>query len=648
MDNKIFIKMDPAPFNTKIKNNYSSIGGHSLETCISEDVGNACDSNSNLVIYIPCVYKGKPGIAYVTLGDGCDTIKHALTLDNPVRKGHSKIGARNDGFLASTCALGTTHLTLLSRTSKKRVIRALDFNILGLTQSIDKDGLGVDYNEFMEVQTNLSPEDQEEFERMAKDINHEPTKHLMMSLADPKSIISFFFAFRAGMNLDISSIHKVIPFLNSIFFKKLNEGLKIQFLHENEIIECNRATSISLIEHQRHPVFTIDFSLSKDCTVLYFRINDVYVRMTRDSFTECETQKVQKELFDKDEKDEKQGEEKWEGVFRMCVMSDDIMTSFTKTLNVSIKDVRGLRMLRNGVLLGNPIFREKLWGVATQNAGGFMPSLEIMTSHMNDERNKLYIDKLLPLPAKKHTYVGENIHPLIDLFINKCCKALMQFCKPGATTKTSGVTHWAEHIPDILTSLGIIPKKELVTTQTSSLSQTMNLPFEAAKANGVPETRVITMVNSSSANSTKSEIITSSSANSTKSETSSLAKSSASSSANSQKTETKPDIPNVMDTKSKPNPPLEKSKSNTITETIKDIERLKKDEAKELLDKYSISYSKNATRDEFIQLLIENHPHAHTWQQVKEYIMKITEKKRHLKTSKSTEVLNFLKTHFTV
>lgn len=640
MDNKIFIKMDPAPFNTKIKNNHSSIGGHSLETCISEDVGNACDSNSNLVIYIPCVYKGKPGIAYVTLGDGCDTIKHALTLDNPVRKGHSKIGARNDGFLASTCALGTTHLTLLSRTSKKRVIRALDFNILGLTQSIDKNGLGVDYNEFMEVQTNLSPEDQEEFERMAKDINHEPTKHLMMSLADPKSIISFFFAFRAGMNLDISSIHKVIPFLNSIFFQKLNEGLKIQFLHENEIIECNRATSISLIEHQRHPVLAINFSLSKDCTVLYFNINDVYVRMTRDSFTECETQKVQKELFDKDEKDENQGEEKWEGVFRMCVMSDDMMTSFTKTLNVSIKDVRGLRMLRNGVLLGNPIFREKLWGVATQNAGGFMPSLEIMTSHMNEERNKLYIDKLVPLPAKKHTYVGENIHPLIDLFINKCCKALMQFCKPGATTKTSGVTNWSVHVPDILTSLGIIPKKELVTTQTLALSQSMNLPmnlpYEAAKANGVPETRVITMVTSSSANSTKSE---------TKPD---IQKASASSSANSQKTETKPDIQKAIDPKSKPNPPLEKPRANTITEPIKDIEKLKKDEAKELLDKYGLSYSKNATRDEFIQLLIENHPHAYTWQQVKEYILKMSDKKRHLKTSKSTEVLNYLKTHFTV
>jgi hypothetical protein len=641
--------MDPAPFNTKIKNNHSSIGGHSLETCISEDVGNACDSNSNLVIYIPCVYKGKPGIAYVTLGDGCDNIKHALTLDNPVRKGHSKIGARNDGFLASTCALGTTHLTLLSRTSKKRVIRALELNILGLTQSIDKNGLGVDYNEFMEVQTNLSPEDQEEFERLAKEINHEPTKHLMMSLADPKSIISFFFAFRAGMNLDISSIHKVIPFLNSNFFQKLNEGLKIQFLHENEIIECNRATSISLIEHQLHPVFTINFSLSKDCTVLYFKINDVYVRMTRDSFTECETQKVQKELFERDEKDETEGEEKWEGVFRMCVMSDDMMTNFSKILNVSIKDVRGLRMLRNGVLLGNPIFREKLWG-SLQNAGGFMPSLEIMTSHMNEERNKLYIDKLLPLPAKKHTYVGENIHHLIDSFINKCCKALMQFCKQGATTKTSGVTDWSEHVPDILTSLGIIPKKELVNTQTLASSQSMNLPmnlpYEAAKANGIPETSQMTRVaNSSNTNSkTSTNSSSSSSANFQKAETSStLAKSSASSSANSQKTETKPDIQ-----KSKPNPPLEKSRANTITETIKDIEKLKKDEAKELLDKYGLSYSKNATRDEFIQLLIENHPHAYTWQQVKEYILKMSDKTRHLKTSKSTEVLNYLKTHFTV
>jgi hypothetical protein len=627
-----YLQMDPAPFNSKIQNNYSSIGGHSLETCISEDIGNGCDCNSPLVIYIKSTFKKQPGTAYVTLGDGCEHIRHPLTLDNPIRKSSTKIGARNDGFLAATLGLGTNALTLLSRTSKKRGVPALDFDILGLRSDIEENGLGVNYNRYMEVQTNLSPEDQEELERFARDITHEPTRDLMMSLADPKSTTPFFFAFRAGWNLDKCSIEKVLPFLNSNFCKKLKDGFKILFVLDNECIECNKETAISLTVHKEYPVFRIYFSLNKECNTLYCKIGDTYFMLVRDKLVQSDTSTVQKELFGIDEKDEKVPE-KWECAFDMCAMSVDIMTEFSKKLNVSIKDVRGLRMVRNGVLLGHPIFREKVWGYL-QNAGGFMPSLEILTENMEDERNKLYTDKLVPLPSKKHTYDGKNTDPLIDSFINLCGKALMQFCKQGADNKKTGVKKWLES--DILTSFGIMPKKMLVNQDDVKANSEIHLNASVPKASSaaqssLPAAKESSEISAPAATHTNAPAIKPSTTSH------SIAPFIKPSTHSTNKASTDANQSSVSKSAEKP---------DTIKETIEDIKKLKKEPARELLEKYRIPHSKGGTRDDFIELLIQNHPDGHTLQDVEKFIKGLSDPQRKTKTLSSTEVYNILKKHF--
>jgi hypothetical protein len=484
---------DASSFLIRMLSKHGSNGGHTDVSAICEIFPNAYDARLPDSPTVRCVIVdnvtlgGKKGCLYFDVGaKGCANLLWLLGRGGPPKKHHTAVGCHSEGFLSAIRAFKSSSIRAISRYEPRQDMKCMKFEIESYCKSAELSPVkNLDTKGFLTHGT-LGVIECREWETAASYIQDPAEKEQFLRLLKPECETTFLAFWLENTEL-MPIFQKAHMKINSEYYGLLThptQPLSIDMYSGEEHLAANADTAIDVINNPRHdrdqfPVLKFECVACSKVLIVRLRIpgyNAVHY-FTIDDAGKIATIPALPTFTP-------------EFTLEASAHSKESDMALARTLGVSEEALRGIRILRNLVILGDPYWNDDEFQ-AIRNAGSPHLVLKIHTENMTAERNKVYIQDIIPTAAVKHTSnLGKAWMPvqkllklvLKDLIIKNYTGSDKKKC----LHKYTGVTAWDG--PTVLKQLGV----SSVPTAPAPAAAAPAAPAEAAAQQQPANTIVVT------------------------------------------------------------------------------------------------------------------------------------------------------------
>lgn len=445
---------DNSSFCIRVTSKHGSNGGHNDVTAISEIFPNAYDAKQP---DSPCVRCNI--IDNVTLGDrrgclyydvgakGCPNLLWLLGRGGPPKKPHTAVGCHSEGFLSAVRAFKSPVIRAISRYEPRQDLRRMKFDIQSYCASADLSPVkNLDPKAFLTHGT-LGVIESREWLAAAGSIQDPVIKAEWQALLNPECETTFLAFWLESTEL-LPIFQKAIMKINTEYFALLThptQPLKIDVYSGETHLEANATTAIDVVNNPPAQFPALKFACIANAEALTVRVSIPGYQNTHFFTIDADgaiTVIASPATF------------KPEFTLEASVHSKESDHALAKQLGISEEVLRGVRILRNLVILGDPYWDDNEFG-AVRNAGNPHLVLNIHTDSMSAERNKQYIQDIIPTAAVKHTSNLSKAWMPVRKLLKLVLKTLIikNYTGPKMPCKNSGVLAWDG--PKVIKQLGI-------------------------------------------------------------------------------------------------------------------------------------------------------------------------------------------------